>query len=105
MTPHPKSPDLADKHVGARVKMRRIMLGMSQKALGEGWTAGSEVRKRNEPRRRRSPFQIADILSVPRSFFFDGGPPISDRIKGAPYAPYVDDFLASGSNLTLGTRV
>lgn len=46
-------------------------------------------------------YQIADILSVPRSFFFDGGPPISDRIKGAPYAPYVDDFLASRAGVSL----
>jgi transcriptional regulator with XRE-family HTH domain len=32
----PKNPlDPIDKHVGSRVRMRRMMLGMSQKKLGE----------------------------------------------------------------------
>jgi transcriptional regulator with XRE-family HTH domain len=30
-----KSPNATDKHVGARVRMRRLMLGMSQTNLGE----------------------------------------------------------------------
>ena len=30
-----KSPNATDKHVGARVRMRRLMLGMSQTKLGE----------------------------------------------------------------------
>jgi transcriptional regulator with XRE-family HTH domain len=31
-----KAPNPVDKHVGSRVRMRRIMLGMSQEKLGEG---------------------------------------------------------------------
>ena len=30
-----KTPNPIDKHVGSRVRMRRIMLGMSQEKLGE----------------------------------------------------------------------
>jgi transcriptional regulator with XRE-family HTH domain len=30
-----KSPNLTDEHVGSRVRMRRIMLDMSQTTLGE----------------------------------------------------------------------
>jgi transcriptional regulator with XRE-family HTH domain len=30
-----KSPNATDKHVGARVRMRRLMLGMSQTKLGD----------------------------------------------------------------------
>ena len=30
-----KAPNPVDKHVGSRVRMRRIMLGMSQEKLGE----------------------------------------------------------------------
>ena len=31
-----KNPNPIDKHVGARVRMRRMMLGMSQEKLGDG---------------------------------------------------------------------
>ncbi len=31
-----KPPNPVDRHVGSRVRMRRIMLGMSQEKLGEG---------------------------------------------------------------------
>jgi len=30
-----KTPNLVDRHVGSRVRMRRILLGMSQEKLGE----------------------------------------------------------------------
>ena len=30
-----KAPNPIDKHVGSRVRMRRIMLGMSQEKLGD----------------------------------------------------------------------
>jgi DNA-binding XRE family transcriptional regulator len=30
-----KSPNPTDKHVGGRVRMRRMMLGMSQEKLGD----------------------------------------------------------------------
>jgi transcriptional regulator with XRE-family HTH domain len=30
-----KAPNSIDKHVGSRVRMRRIMIGMSQEQLGE----------------------------------------------------------------------
>ena len=32
-----KAPNLTDKHVGSRVRMRRVMLGMSQEKLGKLW--------------------------------------------------------------------
>ena len=34
-TPAKKAPNPTDKHVGSRVRMRRMMLGMSQEKLGE----------------------------------------------------------------------
>ncbi|HEV2602266.1 MAG TPA: helix-turn-helix transcriptional regulator, partial [Microvirga sp.] len=30
-----KSPSVIDKHVGSRVRMRRMLIGMSQEKLGE----------------------------------------------------------------------
>ena len=35
MTPNPKSPQAVDVHVGARVRTRRMSIGMSQQKLGE----------------------------------------------------------------------
>ena len=35
LLPGKKTPDPMDKHAGARVRMRRMMLGMSQEKLGE----------------------------------------------------------------------
>jgi transcriptional regulator with XRE-family HTH domain len=32
-----KTPNLIDKHVGSRLRMRRIMLGMSQEKLAVGF--------------------------------------------------------------------
>ena len=45
-----KAPNSVDKHVGSRVRMRRIMLGMSsgetRGSSGTDIPAGSEIRKR-----------------------------------------------------------
>ena len=44
--PKTKVPNLIDAHVGSRLRMRRMMLGMSQEKLGEafGLTLGLVVR-------------------------------------------------------------
>jgi hypothetical protein len=34
---HRKSPDPTDKHVGSRVRMRRLMLGVTQGELGDAF--------------------------------------------------------------------
>ena len=70
-----KSPSPTDRHVGARVRMRRMMLGMSQTKLGDaiGLTF-QQVQKyeRGTNRIGASRLQhIAHILQVPVSFFFE----------------------------------
>jgi transcriptional regulator with XRE-family HTH domain len=69
-----KSPNPTDKYVGSRVRMRRLMLGMSQEKLGEklGLTF-QQVQKYEKGTNRigASRLQhIAQILKVPVSFFF-----------------------------------
>src|SRR6476661_2519104 len=73
-----KAPNPVDKYVGSRVRMRRIMLGMSQEKLGEalGLTF-QQVQKYEKGTNRVGASriqQISEILQVPVSFLFEGGP-------------------------------
>jgi transcriptional regulator with XRE-family HTH domain len=102
-----KSPNPTDKYVGSRVRMRRLMLGMSQEKLGEklGLTF-QQVQKYEKGTNRigASRLQhIAQILKVPVSFFFDGAVPKSaeDGSAKPPVADYVSDFLSSSDGLAL----
>ena len=104
-----KSPNPTDKYVGSRVRMRRLMLGMSQEKLGErlGLTF-QQVQKYEKGTNRigASRLQhISQILKVPVSFFFEGvsGPAKQDEdgSSKAPVADYVSDFLSSSDGLAL----
>lgn len=71
-----KSPELADKHVGSRVRMRRVMLGMSQTTLAKhvGVTF-QQVQKYEKGSNRIGGSrlqQLAAALKVPIAFFFEG---------------------------------
>jgi len=103
-----KAPNPIDKHVGSRVRMRRMMLGMSQEKLGDalGLTF-QQVQKYEKGTNRIGASrlqQIALILQVPVSFFFEGAPPPPGKTSGlgeAPSPAYVTDFLATTDGLTL----
>jgi transcriptional regulator with XRE-family HTH domain len=65
-----------DAHVGARIKLRRSLLGMSQVRLGQaiGLTF-QQVQKYERGTNRVGAsklWQLAQVLDVPISFFFDG---------------------------------
>ncbi len=73
-----KTPDPVDKHVGARVRMRRMLVGMSQEKLGEslGLTF-QQVQKYEKGANRIGASrlqQISGVLKVPVEFFFEGSP-------------------------------
>lgn len=105
-----KAPNPIDKHVGSRVRMRRMMLGMSQEKLGDalGLTF-QQVQKYEKGTNRIGASrlqQISQILQVPVSFFFDGAPTVAlaTRPEGfgeAPSPAYVSDFLATSDGLAL----
>jgi transcriptional regulator with XRE-family HTH domain len=104
-----KVPNPIDRHVGSRVRMRRMMLGMSQEKLGDalGLTF-QQVQKYEKGANRIGASrlqQISQILQVPVSFFFEGAPSQrSDRVEGfseAPSPAYVSDFLATSDGLAL----
>src|ERR1700730_13493079 len=103
-----KAPNPIDRHVGSRVRMRRMMLSMSQEKLGDalGLTF-QQVQKYEKGTNRIGASrlqQISLILQVPVSFFFEGAPsvPSATRLEGfteAPSPAYVSDFLATSDGL------
>ena len=103
-----KAPNPIDRHVGSRVRMRRMMLGMSQEKLGEalGLTF-QQVQKYEKGTNRIGASrlqQIAHILQVPVAFFFEDVPRQQDglhEVIDAPSAGYVSEFLASTDGLSL----
>ena len=102
-----KAPNPVDKYVGSRVRMRRIMLGMSQEKLGEalGLTF-QQVQKYEKGTNRVGASriqQISEILQVPVSFLFEGSPAATGREAGseAVSPAYVSDFLATSEGLAL----
>ena len=104
-----KVPNPIDKHVGSRVRMRRMMLGMSQEKLGDalGLTF-QQIQKYEKGTNRIGASrlqQISLILQVPVSFFFEGSPPppgsSATGFEEAPSQAYVTDFLSTTDGLAL----
>jgi transcriptional regulator with XRE-family HTH domain len=103
-----KAPNPVDKYVGSRVRMRRIMLGMSQEKLGEalGLTF-QQIQKYEKGTNRVGASrikQISEILQVPVSFLFDGGPAGTVNAEGfseETSPSYISDFLATSEGLAL----
>src|SRR5262249_12575546 len=105
-----KVPNPIDRHVGSRVRMRRMMLSMSQEKLGDALRLTfQQVQKYEKGTNRIGASrlqQIASILQVPVAFFFEGAPDLVGNSPqgGAPNAPspsYVSEFLASSDGLAL----
>ena len=101
-------PNPIDKHVGSRVRMRRMMLGMSQTNLADAFgLTFQQVQKYEKGTNRISASrlqQTAHALQVPVAFFFEGAPSVlgAPHVKGtAPSPAYVTDFLASSEGLAL----
>jgi transcriptional regulator with XRE-family HTH domain len=102
-----KPPNPVDKHVGSRVRMRRLMLEMSQEKLGEalGLTF-QQIQKYEKGTNRIGASriqQISNILQIPVSFLFEGAPGNSMDVEGFREASpaYVADFLATSEGLAL----
>jgi len=104
-----KAPNPIDKHVGSRVRMRRMMLAMSQEKLGDALGLTFQQVQKDEKGTNRIGAsrlqQISGILQVPVAFFFEGAPDLAGaRPSGARDAPspaYVSDFLATSDGLAL----
>ena len=103
--------DPTDKHVGSRLRMRRLMLDMSQADLADGLgLTFQQVQKYEKGTNRVSASRLqhlSQILQVPVSFFFEGAPaatgirPSAGETAEAPSPVYVADFLATSDGLSL----
>jgi len=104
-----KQADPIDANVGNRVRLRRMLVGMSQEKLGEllGLTF-QQVQKYEKGVNRVGAgrlFRIARILNVEIPYFFQD---VQDNLSGAQSgfaeeaaAPPVMEFVSSGEGLQL----
>ncbi|WP_353181029.1 helix-turn-helix domain-containing protein [Bosea sp. (in: a-proteobacteria)] len=103
-----KIPNPIDRHVGSRVRMRRMLAGVSQERLGEalGLTF-QQVQKYEKGSNRISASrlqQIAKMLDVPVAFFFDGAPTgdgPAGSFSDAAATTYISDFLSTSEGVQL----
>jgi transcriptional regulator with XRE-family HTH domain len=104
-----KKPNPVDAHVGSRVRLRRMLLGMSQERLGESMgLTFQQVQKYEKGVNRIGAsrlFQISKILDVPIQFFFEEAPHIGDgspaRGMAADSETFILEFLNSREGLEL----
>lgn len=103
-----KATNPIDKHVGSRVRMRRMMLGMSQSTLGDGLgITFQQVQKYEKGTNRMGASRlqhISQLLQVPVPFFFEGAPQLPGQSNGngeAASPAYVAEFLASSDGFAL----
>ena len=98
-----------DVQVGTRVRLRRMLIGMSQEKLGEmlGLTF-QQVQKYEKGVNRIGAgrlFQVAHILGVPIDYFYEGVNGASENTPGFAEpgggSPPVMEFLSSGEGLQL----
>jgi transcriptional regulator with XRE-family HTH domain len=99
-----------DAHVGTRVRMRRMLLGMSQEKLGEhlGLTF-QQVQKYEKGVNRIGAsrlFDLSQVLGVPVQYFYEGvastgAEAASTGFADRPAESYVVDFLSTREGLEL----
>jgi len=97
-----------DLYVGGRVRMRRMLVGLSQEKLGDALgVTFQQIQKYEKGANRIGAsrlHQIAQVLGVPVSFFYDGAAPAGETAPGFAEAPALDhvaDFLATSEGLHL----
>lgn len=101
-----KLPNPVDVHVGARVRMRRMLIGMSQEKLGEslGLTF-QQVQKYEKGSNRIGAsrlYQIGTVLGVPIDFFFEGLER-DGQADGAAPAHFDTELLSSAEGIQLNS--
>lgn len=100
-----KSPNPIDKHVGSRVRMRRLLLGMSQEKLGEALgITFQQIQKYEKGTNRIGASrlqQISGVLNAPVAFFFEEAPGENKAGFAEEGSDYVADFMATTEGLNL----
>jgi transcriptional regulator with XRE-family HTH domain len=103
-----EGPNPIDVHVGARLRLRRTLLGLSQEKLGEAvGITFQQLQKYERGSNRISAsrlFNLSQVLGVPVSFFFDDmavptieAPLLEDDVSG----PETEEFESMARRETL----
>lgn len=106
-----RRPNPIDVHVGSRVRLQRMLLGVSQERLGErlGLTF-QQIQKYEKGVNRIGAsrlFDLAQVLGVPIQFFYDDAPAGEPQAAAAPGMAersadgYIFDFLNTREGLEL----
>src|ERR1700759_1105785 len=101
-----KQANPVDIQVGNRVRIRRMLIGMSQERLGDllGLTF-QQVQKYEKGVNRIGAgrlYEVSRILGVPIDFFYEGvGEQLAGRVFAEEASPPVMEFVASGEGLQL----
>jgi transcriptional regulator with XRE-family HTH domain len=102
-----------DAYIGARVRMRRLMLNMSQEALsGKLGVTFQQVQKYEKGLNRISAsrlFELSQALGVPVGYFYDGldeGDALvrlngADGLQDSPAVSPLMEFISSGPGVEL----
>lgn len=103
-----KSPNPIDRHVGSRVRMRRMLVGISQEKLGEALGLTFQQVQKYEKGTNRigaSRLQhIGKVLGVTVDFFFEGSPQPDQPGGGfsdVSSTSYQADFLSTSEGVQL----
>ena len=107
-----KSNSELDSYIGARLRMRRLMLGMSQEALGEKLSLTfQQIQKYEKGTNRVSAsrlYELAQALDVPVQYFFDGisaedEAVLHEAIAEDANSPPFLDFVSSRQRIQLNS--
>jgi transcriptional regulator with XRE-family HTH domain len=99
------SPNPIDTHIGTRIRMRRLQLGMSQDKLAEGLgLTFQQVQKYEKGKNRVGGSRlarIAQLLGVDVGFFFQGAPGTDTGHPLARIDSTMDEFISSKDGLII----
>jgi transcriptional regulator with XRE-family HTH domain len=100
-----KTINAVDRHVGARIRMQRMVGGLSQTKLGKAvGITFQQVQKYEKGTNRVSASrlqQIANVLEVTPDFFFDGASAKAVGKSDTKEAAVIDEFVSSRDGIAL----
>ena len=104
-----KKPNPVDTHVGSRVRLRRMLLGMSQERLGNAMgLTFQQVQKYEKGVNRIGAsrlFHISRILDVPVQFFFEEAPQTDAAAVAGMAEPESETFILEFLNSREGLEL
>ncbi len=90
-----------DAYLGARLRLRRLMLGLSQEALGAKLALTfQQVQKYEKGANRISAsrlYELAHVLDVPVSYFYEG---LDDEGNPAEYEGLQEEAVTTGDDVS-----